>query len=50
MLEDFADAIINGKPSPLSVKKGLSMTLPGIFAAESAKEGGSLKKIRYPWE
>ncbi len=50
MLEEFADAILNGKPSPMSVQKGLAMTLPGIFAADSAHEGGALKKIRYPWE
>lgn len=50
MLEEFADAIFNKKPSPCSIKKGLAMTLPGIFAAESAREGGTLKKIIYPWE
>ena len=49
-LEAFADAILNGKKSPCTVEKGLAMTLPGIFAAESAKEGGALKKILYPWE
>ena len=49
MLEDFADAIINNKPSPVSIEAGLAMTLPGIYAAESAREGGTLKKIIYPW-
>ncbi|MBO4303727.1 MAG: Gfo/Idh/MocA family oxidoreductase [Lentisphaeria bacterium] len=49
-LEAFADAILNGKKSPCPIEKGLAMTLPGIFAAESAKEGGVLKKILYPWE
>lgn len=49
MLEDFADAILNGKPSPCTLKEGLAMTLPGIFAADSAKAGGVLTKIRYPW-
>lgn len=49
MLEDFADAIVNGKPSPVSIKKGLAMTIPGIFAAMSAAEGGAMKKITYPW-
>ena len=49
MIEDFAGAIINGKESPVSVKKGLAMTLPGLFAAESAHRGGELVQITYPW-
>ena len=49
MLRDFADAILNGKPSPLGIREGLAMTLPGIYAAESAREGGALKTIKYPW-
>ena len=49
MLKDFAEAILNGKPSPIGIREGLAMTLPGIFAAESAREGGALKQIKYPW-
>ncbi len=49
MLLDFIDAIRNGKPSPIGIKAGLAMTYPGIFAAESAREGGALKTITYPW-
>lgn len=49
MLRDFAESILNGKSSPIDIKKSLAMTLPGIYAAESAKEGGSLKQISYPW-
>ena len=49
MLREFAEAIINNKPSPIGIREGLAMTLPGIFAAESAREGGALKEIRYPW-
>lgn len=50
MLMDFADAVLNNKPSPIGVKDALMMTLPGIYAAESAREGGALKTIRYPWD
>lgn len=50
MMEDFADALVNNKPSPIGIKEGLAMTLPGIYAAESAREGGVLKKIVYPWD
>ena len=49
MLRDFAEAILNGKPSPIGIREGLAMTLPGIYAAESAREGGALKEIKYPW-
>ena len=49
MLRDFAEAILNGKPSPIGIREGLAMTLPGIYAAESAREGGALKQIKYPW-
>ena len=49
MLKDFADAILNGKPSPVGIREGLAMTLPGIYAAESARDGGALKEIKYPW-
>ena len=49
MIRDFADAILNGKPSPIGIREGLAMTLPGIYAAESAREGGALKEIKYPW-
>ena len=49
MLKDFADAIINKKPAPISIKAGLAMTLPGIYAAESARKDGELVQITYPW-
>ena len=26
------------------------MTLPGIYAEESAKRGGKVLKMRYPWD
>ena len=50
MLRDFADAVLNHKPSPIGIREMLAMTLPGIYAAESAKEGGVLKQIKYPWD
>ncbi len=49
MLADFADAVLKGKSSPVGIRKALSMTLPGIYAALSAEENGALKQIRYPW-
>lgn len=49
MLDAFFKAIRSGGPSPISLKEGLRMTLPGIYAAESARRGGELVKIAYPW-
>ncbi|MBO4633220.1 MAG: Gfo/Idh/MocA family oxidoreductase [Lentisphaeria bacterium] len=50
MLRDFAEAILNGKPSPLGIREGLAMTLPGIYAAQSARLDGQRVSIHYPWE
>lgn len=49
MLDVFFKAIREGLPSPISLKEGLRMSLPGIYAAESARQGGELVKIMYPW-
>ena len=43
-------ALQNGDPAPISLKEGLAMTLPGIYAAESAKRNGAVLKMRYPWD
>ncbi|MBR6633461.1 MAG: Gfo/Idh/MocA family oxidoreductase [Clostridia bacterium] len=48
--DDFFDALINKKPSPITVRQGLAMTLPGIYAAESAERGGKMMRIKYPWD
>jgi predicted dehydrogenase len=50
MMERFTKAVKAGGPSPISLKEGLRMTLPGIYAAESAVKGGKLLKIVYPWD
>ena len=49
MFESFVKAIKANSPSPLSLREGLRMTLPGIYAAQSAQNGGALTKIIYPW-
>ncbi|MBR5542848.1 MAG: Gfo/Idh/MocA family oxidoreductase [Oscillospiraceae bacterium] len=50
MLDHFYDAILNGKPAPISLKEGIAMTIPGIYAEESAKRGGEVIRMRYPWD
>ncbi len=49
LLHRFLTAIRDGLPSPISLREGLRMTLPGIAAVESARLGGQLVRIRYPW-
>ncbi len=49
MLDSFIKAVWAGGPSPISLKEGLRMTLPGIYAAISARNGGRLEHIEYPW-
>ena len=49
MLNAFLEALINKAPSPLSLREGLRMTIPGIYAAKSAKQNGAVLEIKYPW-
>jgi len=49
MWDAFIKAVRAGGPSPVSLREGLRMTLPGIYAAESARKGGELVRIIYPW-
>lgn len=47
----FADALRRGdKIAPVTFREGLRITIPGIFAVESAKRGGEVMKIKYPWD
>lgn len=50
LLDHFFQAVLNGEPAPISLKEGLAMTLPGIYAEESAKRGGEVLRMRYPWD
>ena len=50
MMDHFIDAVANGKPAPISLKEGLAMTLPGIYAEESNKRGGEVMRMYYPWD
>ncbi len=50
LLSHLFDALQNGDPAPISLKEGLAMTLPGIYAEESAKRGGAVLRMRYPWD
>lgn len=50
LVDHFFKALRNGDPAPISLKEGLAMTLPGIYAEESAKRGGKVLRMRYPWD
>ena len=50
LLDHFFDALLNKKEAPISLKEGLAMTIPGIYAEESSKRGGEVMRIKYPWD
>lgn len=50
LLDHFFTALLEGKPAPISLREGLAMTLPGIYAEESARRGGALLRMTYPWD
>ncbi len=50
LLDHFFQALLKGEPAPISLKEGLEMTLPGIYAEESAKLGGQVIPMKYPWD
>lgn len=50
LLDHFFDALQNGKEAPISLKAGLLMTIPGIYAEESSKRGGEVMRMKYPWD
>lgn len=49
MFDQFFKAYFKGEPA-VSLKEGLKMTLPGIFAEYSIKRKGERIRIVYPWE
>ena len=51
LLDHMFKAMLGGKTEmPITLREGLAMTLPGIYAAKSAKLGGQKLTIHYPWE
>ena len=51
LLDHLFKAMLADAPEfPITLRDGLRMTLPGIYAAESAKRGGEKLTIHYPWE
>jgi len=50
MVDHFLKALLKGEKSPTPLRAGLAMTLPGIYAEESAKRGGEVLRMRYPWD
>lgn len=50
MTDKFLKAVVNGTSAPISLKEGLAMTIPGIYAEESAKRNGEVIRMVYPWD
>ena len=50
LLDHMFQAFLRKEDFPISLREGLRMTLPGIYAAESAVRKGEKLTIHYPWE
>ncbi len=51
LLDHMFSAFLRGdKEFPISLREGLRMTLPGIYAVKSCQLGGQKLTIHYPWE
>ena len=51
LIDHMFTAYLNGdKEYPISLREGLRMTLPGIFAEESSKRKGERLRMTYPWD
>ena len=50
MLDNFFKHLCHQGGQPVTLREGLAMSIPGLYAAESAKLGGKVLKIRYPWD
>ena len=50
LFDHMFKAYLSKEPFPISLRDGLRMTLPGIYAAESALRQGEKLTIHYPWE
>ena len=50
MLDHFFQALLKKAPPPISLREGLRMTIPGIYAEQSARQKGAILEIHYPWE
>ena len=50
MLDQLFKQLTDGNGDIVTLKEGLAMTLPGIYAEESARRGGEVITMYYPWE
>ena len=50
MLDQLFKQLTDGNGDIVTLKEGLAMTLPGIYAEESARRGGEVLTMRYPWD
>ncbi|HOS44564.1 MAG TPA: Gfo/Idh/MocA family oxidoreductase, partial [Armatimonadota bacterium] len=50
MLANFVAAVQQDAPVAVTLRDALRMTLPGLYALESARNGGALTPIAYPWD
>jgi predicted dehydrogenase len=50
MIRNLVAVLTEGAPVAVTLRDALRMTLPGLYALESARAGGARVDIAYPWD
>ena len=50
LIDKFIKSLTENAPVPVTLREGLAMTIPGIYAERSAKAGGVPVDVYYPWD
>ena len=50
LIDKFLKALLTDSPMPATLKEGLAMTIPGIYAEKSIKAGSQVVNVYYPWD
>ena len=50
LMDKFIKCLTENAPEPVTLKEGLAMTIPGIFAEKSMKNGSTTVNVYYPWD
>ena len=50
LIDKFLKALLTNAPLPVTLKEGLAMTIPGIYAEMSMKMGSKMVNVYYPWD
>ena len=50
LMDRFIKCLTEKAPEPVTLKEGLAMTIPGIYAEKSMKNGSATVNVYYPWD